>query len=355
MADQDSAQEKTEEPTSRRKRKEREQGNVAQSQEVNSAIFLVGVLLFFKIGGGFMMSRIKLAVSETMSRMGDQVSVLYIQNLFEFYLIRFFVILAPFFVLLLILTFLSTYIQFGWLFTTKTLKLNWGALNFAKGFSKMLNAEAWKRLGKSVIKIIALLIIAYVTVRKEMYQFMGLVDLDVQQIYTFISTLVLKLLLNILFVFVAIAVGDLMLTRYMHNKKMKMSKSDIKEEHRQMEGDPQVRSRIRSLMMAESRKRMLDEVPDADVVITNPIHLACALKYDPEGERAPILVAKGKRIVAEKIKEIARKHDIPIVEDKPLARLLYKTTEVGQEISYELFSAVAEILAQVYSLKNKTL
>lgn len=132
-----------------------------------------------------------------------------------------------------------------------------------------------------------------------------------------------------------------------------MTKSEVKDEFKQMEGDPQVKRKILSIMMQESMKRMMAEVPNADVVITNPIHLAVAIKYDKEISDAPLVVAKGKRLVAEKIKEIARENDIPIVEDKPLARLLYKECEVGKPIDVQFYAAVAEILANIYKMKNK--
>jgi flagellar biosynthesis protein FlhB len=160
-------------------------------------------------------------------------------------------------------------------------------------------------------------------------------------------------ILRIALVLVIIAIIDYAYQRFDHTKQLKMSKQEVKEEHKSMDGDPQVKSRIRALQREMSRRRMMDEVPKATVVVTNPTHLAIALRYDPSEGDAPIVVAKGKLVIAQRIKELAYKHNIPVIEDKPLARAMYDKIEIGMPIPLEFFTAVAEILAYVFKLKNK--
>ncbi|MEA1972933.1 MAG: EscU/YscU/HrcU family type III secretion system export apparatus switch protein, partial [Candidatus Cloacimonadota bacterium] len=210
-----------------------------------------------------------------------------------------------------------------------------------------------KSLVKSIIKLVVLFSITYYIMKDEIDNIMNFVDLTIEQIFHEIARLVRKMLINVIYVYVAIAAIDYAVTRFLHFKKLKMTKHEVKDERKQMEGDPKIKQKIRRIMMEEAQKRMMKEVPESDVVITNPIHLAVAIKYNQQSVEAPIVVAKGKRLIAEKIKELARKNDIPIVENKMLARMLYKKSEIGEEIDVELYEAVAEVLAQIYKVKNK--
>ncbi len=350
----DEAQEKTEKPTPRRKSKARKDGNVAQSPEVHTAFFLLLMVLYFSILGSWMMSKFLLHTEIQIRNIAQPITFLSIQNTYIESLKYLMVVFGPIAAVLLVSTFASSFVQFGWLFAPKAFKMNWSqAFKIKNPLNNIFSMEALQRLVKSIVKLIILLMIAWMTVRSRLSDFMGLPGLEVQEIFSFVGSLVIKLLLNILIAYVFIAIADFAITHYLHVKKLKMSKSEVKDERRQMEGDPQVKSKLRQLMFAATLKRMMQDVPKADVVITNPIHLAVAIRYDMNLDDAPIVVAKGKRLIAERIKELARENDIPIVEDKPLARLLYKTTEIGQQISVELYSAVAEILAYVYNLKNR--
>ena len=340
-------QEKTEEPTSRRKRKARNEGKVAKSEEVTNAFFLLTALVVFKTIGGFLMSKMKIYSTESLLNLDFVLKPSNMPQLF-------FTIFSPVAAILIVVTFIASIIQVGWMWTTKNIKLQLNkAIQFSNPFSKVFKPEGIKNLAKSLLKVIILGFISYLVLKNDIPFLMNLIDMNVQQIFSYVADLVLKLLFYILIFYIAFAAADFIITKLLHHKKMKMSKSEVKDERKQMEGDPEIRSKLRTLMMEESRKRMMEEVPDADVVITNPIHLAVALKYDSDKFDAPFVVAKGKRLIAEKIKEIAREHNIPIIEDKPLARMLYKTSEVGQEIVPDLYSAVAEIIAQVYKMKNK--
>lgn len=352
MADQ--GQEKTEEPTGRRKTKARQEGQVPHSSEVDNALFLLMSVFVLRIGGTFMMNRLKLITSFGLENLNYDVTMLNVQALYIEYFKLFFITFLPFGIMSLFVAFLSAYIQFGWFFEPSLLKLHWNKLfNFGSGWKQLFSMSAIKNLWKSVVKIIMLLIISYLTFRNEILAFMSLVDRPITDAIGMCATLIIRLLMNILYVYIILAIGDYLLTKMDLNKNLKMTKSEVKDEHRQMEGDPQIKSRLRSLMFEESRKRMMANVPQADVVITNPVHIAVALKYDSEASAAPVVVAKGKRLIAEKIKEIARENDIPIVEDPPLARLIYQSTDLGQEIGMDLYGAVAEILAYVYNMKNR--
>ncbi len=350
----DEAQEKTEKPTPRRKSKARKDGNVAQSQEVHTAFFLFLMLLYFSLMGGWMMSQFQLHTDLMLRAIGTPITFLSIREIYVQAIKYLFVVFAPISLVLLVSAFVSSFVQFGWLFSTNSLKLKWNSVfNFKNQFKNMFSMEALQRLVKSVLKLVILLFIAYMTVRPKLQAFMALPDMEVAQIFAFAGKLVLKLLLNILIAYIFIAIADFAVTHYLHTKKLKMSKSEVKDERRQMEGDPQVKNKIRQLMFQTTLKRMMEKVPEADVVITNPIHLAVAIRYNIHQDDAPVVVAKGKRLIAERIKELARQNNIPIVEDKPLARLLFKTTQIGQQISVELYGAVAEILAYVYNMKKK--
>ncbi len=350
----DEAQEKTEKPTPRRKSKARKDGNVAQSPEVHTAFFLLLMVLYFSIMGGWMMSQFMANTERMLRDIGNPISFLSIRTTYVEALKYLAIVFGPIAVLLLASTFTSSFVQFGWLFAPKAFKMNWSQVfQFKNQLKNVFSMEALQRLVKSILKLVILLFISWMTVRPRLHEFMGLPNMEVQQIFAFAGGLVIKLLINILIAFIFIAIADFAITHYLHIKKLKMSKSEVKDERRQMEGDPQVKNKIRQLMFTASLKRMMKDVPKADVVITNPIHLAVAIRYDMKLDEAPIVIAKGKRLIAERIKELARENNIPIVEDKPLARLIYSSTEVGQQISVELYSAVAEILAYVYNLKNK--
>jgi flagellar biosynthetic protein FlhB len=195
--------------------------------------------------------------------------------------------------------------------------------------------------------------VAFITIRGEFETMLTLCHTSVGAIWMFILFLSFKIVFRVALVLVLLAILDYAYQKYEHEKKLKMTRQEVKEERKQMEGDPLVKSRIRSLQREMARRRMMEEVPKATVVVTNPTHLAIAIRYEPEEMETPVVLAKGKQYVAERIKEIALKENIPVVEDKPLARAMYDMIEPGDEIPVQFFNAVAEILAYVYKLKNK--
>lgn len=350
MADSD--QEKTEQPTAKRKRKARQEGNVAKSEEVNNLILFVAALALFLIFGSYMMSNLKLLITDSFQNLEINLDEIATRNLLIQYLKKFFYILAPFIGGMIIAVFAASFLQIGWLFTTKSLKWKWDSI-YKMNFKQFFSLSKLKSLMKSILKLVVLFSITYFVIRDEINNIMNFADLTVEQIFSEVARIVRRFLINVIIAYFFVAAFDFILNKYLHNKKLKMTKQEVKDERKQMEGDPKIKQKIRRIMFQEAQKRMMQEVPESDVVITNPIHLAVAIKYDQDNNEAPIVVAKGKRLIAEKIKELARKNDIPIVENKMLARMLYKTSEVGEEIDVELYEAVAEVLAQIYKMKNR--
>jgi len=214
--------------------------------------------------------------------------------------------------------------------------------------------QALAELLKSLLKIGLIGYVAYDEVHKVLPQFMPLLDQTPYQIMIFAGRTAFWIFLKCAITIAILAAADYVFQRWQFMKKMKMTKQEVKEEAKMTEGDPQVKGRIRALQMQMARSRMMDEVPKADVVITNPTRLAVALKYDADQMAAPLVVAMGAGAIAHRIKEIAAENEVPVIEDKPLARALYKTAKTGQPIPENLFQTVAEVLAYVYGVKRKT-
>ena len=207
-------------------------------------------------------------------------------------------------------------------------------------------------LTKSLIKILFVGGVAFIMVKGELLTIPSLIQYSVIDIFSFIGRVSLKICFNVSLVLILLAVLDFAYQRWDHEKNLKMTKQEIKDEHKQTEGDPKVKARIRSIQLETARQRMMEAVPDADVIITNPTHLAVALKFEAEEMIAPCVVAKGAGYIADKIKQIASEHGVPVIENRPLAQTLFKAVEIGGVIPADLYKAVAEILAYVYRLKG---
>ncbi len=344
--------EKTEKPTGKRLGEARRKGNVAHSSEVDTAFFLLVLLVFLRIGGPLVIHVFKDMYAYAFQNLNMNLGIQNIQTLTIKYFIYFWLIVGPLGLILMIIGIISSVIQVGWIFTTEQLKWKWDFIKLG-GFKQIFSVEGFKKLAKGLIKLTILSLIIWMIIRKEINSFMGLIFLDINQIFIYLLKLIVKVITYLLMFYVFFAVADFAWSKFLYIKRLKMTKSEVKDEFRQMEGDPMVKRKILNLMMEESLKRMMKDIPQADVVITNPTHIAIAIKYDPEVSEAPIVLAKGKRLIAEKIKEIARENNIPIVEDKPLARLLYKFSEIGKPIDVQFYAAVAEILANVYKARGK--
>jgi flagellar biosynthetic protein FlhB len=242
--------------------------------------------------------------------------------------------------------------QVGFLFTTDPLSFNFGRLNPIDGFKQKFSIRALVELAKSLMKVGLTSYVVYLIFRDMTDVIPALIDMSTLQIFQLLKSVFLELILKIGVLFVIIGVVDYLYQRYEYEKKLKMSKYDVKQEFKQTEGDPLIKSRQRQRQREAAMRRMMQEVPKADVVITNPTHFAVALKYEAETMSAPIVVAKGADLIARRIRELARENQVIIKEDPPLARWLYQNVDVGRMVPPEMFQAVAEVLAFVYKQKK---
>jgi flagellar biosynthetic protein FlhB len=217
----------------------------------------------------------------------------------------------------------------------------------------MVSRQSLMELFKSMAKLVIVGGIAYLTIRGEMDGIRELGRMEVASIAIFILKVILKIFFRVCIVMIFLAAMDYAFQKWQFEQQLKMTKQEIKEEYKHTEGDPLIKSRIRKVQMEVARRRMMQEVPEADVVVTNPVHLAVAIKYDRAKMSAPHVIAKGAEFVAEKIKALAREHNVPVVENKELARSLYRSAEVGDEVPMDFYQAVAEVLAYVYKIKGK--
>lgn len=354
MAEEQHFEERTEQASTRRREKAREEGQVARSQDMTGAFLLcVGVTTLLLIGPG-MGAKLGELIRSTMANapfLAKQVDQNFV-GLFSNTAWQYFVIMAPIFGVIFVFAIVANIAQVGFQITPKALRVRWERLDVVKGFTKLFSIRSLVTLVRDMIKIAIIAFVAWRVLQGEQDQFFALADMSVGQMASQIGSLAAALALKIGAAFLAVALLDYVYQRWEHERSLKMSKQEVKEEHKETEGSPQVKSRIRQIQRAMLRQRMLSAVPKADVVITNPTHIAVALRYDQTEMTAPYVVAKGERLLAQRIKDIAREHNIPVIEDKPLARSLFKICEVGQMVPANLYRAVAEILAYVYKLKG---
>lgn len=278
------------------------------------------------------------------------------QDYLQLAAVGFFRVSAPFIITIMEVGLVANYAQVGPLFTLDPLTPKFSKINPFTGMKRILfSRKAFVELIKNILKIIVVGLIAYYSIKGHVQDYVPLMDQSAVQLFAYVGRESISLGLKISIALVLMAVLDFMFQKYDYERSIRMTKQEIKEEMKQMEGDPQIKARIRSIQRESARCRMMEDIPEADVVITNPVEIAVALKYAPKDMESPKVVAKGRKKVAEKIRKIAMEHDIPVVEDKPLAWALFKAVKIGEFIPENLFHAVAEILAYVYKLKNKKL
>ncbi len=347
------AGEKTEKATPRRIEKAREKGQVAKSQEVNSFfVLLVGMTVLLVCAGHFT----DLLTRNTRYLIG-QAHFLAPSNLFGVrYLLAgnvktFFWVLAPLAGLLLIAGIAANVMQVGLKLTPSAMAFQWNRLNPISGAKRFFQKRTFFDLLKNLLKVSLISLFAGLVIRGIMPDLNATALLPIAAIVEVARGGFLKLMLALLSFLAMLAIVDWFFQRFHHEDELKMSKQEVKEEYKEFEGDPQIKARIRALQLETSRKRMLADVPRADVVITNPTHFAVALKYEP-GKPAPVVLAKGADYLAKKIRETAKDARVPVIENKPVARALYAEVEVGQMIPESLYQTVAEILAYVYRLRK---
>ncbi|MQY81806.1 MAG: flagellar biosynthesis protein FlhB [Dehalococcoidia bacterium] len=349
MAEQP-AQERTEEATPKRIQESRERGDVAKSVELTSAVLMISAVILFSFTGENFLNRLSSVIRDVYMSLGTvNLTVENLPSLARWVTARTVAILGPMLLLVLVMALLVNYLQVGVIFATKALEIKWERVSPMAGLKRIFSAKGLMELIKGILKLVIIGTIIYVYMSERINDYPFLVYMTPIQIIGALGTDLFKIGTYVGIAFMVMAIGDYSFQRWDHKKKIRMSKQEVKEEHKQTEGSPELRARIRTLMRELSRNRMMRDVADATVVITNPVHVAVALKYDDgDSNAAPLVVAKGQRKVAERIKEMAWENGVPVKESPLLARALFKSCEVGDEIPYDYYRTVAEVLAEVF-------
>ena len=347
--------EKTEPPTPHKIREARKKGQVAKSQEFTSAIMLLASFYAFRLFGMDILNRIATHATMIFSLFEIEFSIALVGMILNASFQTIFLSLLPLMLVVFVVGVLTESLQTNFLFSFQALSPKLENLNPINGFKKFFALKQYVELIKSIIKIAAIIFILYFIVR----DFYPIISATQHQpplsLLLLIGQIVISTITRIGAVYLILSILDYAYQKYEYIKSLKMSKKEIKEEYKRLEGDPLVKQRQREAQYAMSQGRQMGQVPNADVVVTNPIHIAIAIKYDPKNAHSvPMVVAKGKRLVAEQIKQIADRHNIPIVENPPAAQMLFRVVEVGHYIPEDAFKIVAEILAFVFNIKTKT-
>jgi flagellar biosynthetic protein FlhB len=345
--------ERTEAPSNKRREDFRNKGQVAQSREVQTASLFTIVLLFWLFYLPTLWKGLTTLIFSIWQAIGQyEVTGTSALSLAAFILRETGLLLLPLFLLVLLVGFFSSFFQFGWILSAKPLIPDFNKLNPITGMARFFSKKSIIEVVKSMLKVALVGWIGYSTVFDNFAEALILIDTSVPSTVAFLGKISALIFAKICAVLLLIAFLDFLFVKWEMEEKMKMTKQELKEEYKESEGDPHIKAQIRSIQQEMARKRMMAEVPKADVVVTNPTHISVAIRYDADEMDAPVVIGKGSDLIALKIREIAREHDIPIIENPPVARLLHKL-ELGEHIPEDLFKAVAEILAHVYSLKDK--
>jgi flagellar biosynthetic protein FlhB len=349
-----SAQERTEKATPKRRQEARKKGQVAQSREIPSVMILMTALGIFYFAGSWIFWNISGIFTGIYQNIGtldfNQVSDAGALS-WEVYG-SVFGILIPIFLPLIIAGLIGNIGQVGFEIHSETIGFKLSKLNPISGMKKFVSLKSLVEVAKSILKLAFVGGIAYSVIARDMKLFPSQIQKGVGEIFLFIAALAFKIFFFVCLAMMVLAVLDYIYQRWQYEQNMKMTKQEVKDERKQTEGDPKIKARIRSMQLEMAQRRMMESIPEADVVITNPTHLAVAIKFNASEMIAPRVLAKGAGFIAERIKEIARTHDVPIVENKPLAQAMYQMINIGDYIPVELYRAVAEILAYVYRLKG---
>jgi flagellar biosynthesis protein FlhB len=353
MAENENGQERTEQPTSKRLDEAREKGQVCKSMEVSTCfLFLATVISFYfyiPSVGSQLSEVLRSYLSNTSAWDGTSEGVV---TIFQHAVFQLAVMLLPILAVFLAIGIASNILQIGFVFSGEAMVPKFSKINPITGFkNRLMSMKALELLVKNVVILIVISWVAYRAIMREMPVYPPLISCDINVIIMTFFHSSMSLLWDFLWIFIFVAAADFAFQKWQHTEDLLMTKQEIQDEFKQLEGNPLIKSRIRSIQIHMARRRMMKEVPKADVIITNPTHLALALKYERGKMSAPVVIAKGAGFVAEKIRELARSSGIPIVENKPLAQALYKTVEIGGVIPEEWYKAVAEILAYVFKLK----
>ena len=349
-------EDRTEQATPRKRQDAREKGQVAKSMEVNAALGLLAGFLAIKWFGPGLVTTWQDNTLHHLMQIGryHELTTSTLQMVFMNSGITYLKLVMPMLLFLMAVGVLSNVLQTGFIFSTHTLNFDFGRLNPLQGITRMFSMRSTMDLCKAAAKSAVIGYIIYSFFRDRGPEMTRLGWLEYSKIGPAISGLSVDLLLKASLIILVIAGIDYMFQRYQFEKQLRMTKQEIKEEYKRTEGDPLIKSRARQRAREMAQRRMMADVPKATVVITNPTHLAIALRYVPGEMLAPLIVAKGKNLIAQKIKEIAREHGVPVIENKPLARAMFEACEIGDSIPVELYEAVAEIIAFVFKQSGRS-
>jgi flagellar biosynthesis protein FlhB len=328
---------------------------VAKSTEITTAVILVSMFAGLKMLGPFVVERIILIFHDAFTQMNyDEIGIQLATQIYIHFLIQGMFILAPILAIAFFSALISEVAQVGWKPTGKPLQPKLNRLSPIQGLKRMFSFKTIIELIKSILKLGIISVIVYFTLRDYENLIYLFYDVSIFESYKAITDIVFDLGIRIGMYFIIIAAIDYTYQRVKLSKDLKMTKQEVKEERKMMDGNPEIKSRIRQKMREAAMRRMMQDLPKADVIITNPTHFAIAIQYDDTSSAAPKVIAKGADLLAARIREKAKEYDIELIENKGLARTLYYTVEIGEEIPPELYQAVAEVLAFVYSMKHRS-
>jgi flagellar biosynthetic protein FlhB len=358
FAEESSGGEKTEKATPKKRQKARDEGQVAKSQEASTAAMLiVGFFALSILAGGILKGIRDMFTFNGFLFSPDMVDTFNhvdIARHIAWGLGQIILISLPMFIVTIVVGVAINFLQVGWNPTAKPMKPKFSKMNPLKGFKRIFSMQSLVNFVKSMLKLLAVGAVVYFILFKEIDTIPRMLDMEFIEVIAYISSLIVTLGLSVGILYIFIALFDFAYTKWKHEKDIKMTKHEVKEEWKQAEGNPQVKQKIRQKMREVSMRRMMQNVPNADVIITNPTHYAVALKYDMMGfGGAPVLVGKGVDFMAKRIKQAGLENNIPIIENPPLARAIYADVDIDQEIPEELYVAVAEIMAYVFKLKDR--
>ena len=345
--------ERTEEPSEKKLSDAKKKGQVAKSIDLNSAIILLGITLIFSLLGSFFYENGRSFIIESFNYISkNDISIKSLNSIFIFALKNGLIISAPVVLTAMLLGIIGNISQTGIIFTSESLKPKFEKLNPVEGFKRFFNKRTLVELLKSILKVSVIAYVSYSFIKSNLFKILETSDLNTNGLLPFVGSLINSQLTRLVIILFIIGIADFIFQKRQLKKELRMTKQEVKEEYKEMEGDPQIKSRIRQKQKELAMRRMMQNVPKATVVVTNPTHFAVALKYERGKDEAPVVLAKGCDYVAQKIKEIANKNHVPIIENRPIARALYAKADIDKFVPVELYQAVAEIIAYVYSLKK---
>ncbi len=350
---EESQDQKTLQPTPRKLEKARESGKVFKSNELTSGIMIFGALIALRLLYPWFLSQTADVLGQYLGNTQLVENLYDVETLATRTILSLFRIVGPFFGAVMGIALVANYSQVGFIFTTGPITPSLDKIDPVQGAKRLVSMKTLVKTGVNLAKAALVGLVFYYSIKKGLRQYVMLGDSDVPTIMEFIAREAFDVGIRASLLLVVLGFVDYAYQKKEYIKNLMMTHHEMKEEFKELEGSPVTKSRIRSVQKSLARQRMMKEVPEATVVVTNPTHVAVALKYDPELMPAPVVVAKGKRLLAERIKEIAAAHGVPIYENKPLARSLFDLVEVGEAIPESLYKTVAEILSYVYRLRGR--